>query len=96
MSQFAVTARFEVKSGHEKTFMVEMKNQARNSLLLEKGCHYFDVTVSTENAGIVLLYELYSDAAAFDIHLNSDHFLAFIDKVTPMIDGKIIETWEKV
>jgi len=95
MNDFAVTARFDVKPGQEAAFMVEMRKQAANSLKLEPDCHYFDICVSSNDPTAVLLYELYADAAAFDVHLASNHFTSFLETVTPMILGKEIKTWDR-
>ncbi len=94
-SRFAVTARFDVIPGNEAAFMTEMKKQAENSLNFEPDCHYFDICVDVDNPGRIILYELYEDAAAFDAHLASRHFANFIETVTPMISGKVIERWNR-
>ena len=94
-SRFAVTARFDVLPGNEAAFMTEMKKQAENSLKLEPDCHYFDICVDVDNPGRIILYELYEDAAAFEAHLASRHFADFIETVTPMISGKVIERWNR-
>ncbi|WP_373089220.1 putative quinol monooxygenase [Sneathiella sp.] len=96
MSKFAVTARFEVMSGREKAFMVEMKKQAENSLNQEPGCLIFDICINREDGSDVLLYEIYTDKKAFDDHLASRHFSAFIETVTPWITSKKIECWDRI
>ncbi|PHQ72110.1 MAG: antibiotic biosynthesis monooxygenase [Sneathiella sp.] len=96
MNDFAVSVNFDVKSGQELAFMEEMKKQAKNSLTLEPDCHYFDICVSPDDPGVVLLYELYTDAAAFDAHLASDHFVQFNETVAPMIAQRVITTWKKI
>ncbi|MEX0582730.1 MAG: putative quinol monooxygenase [Sneathiella sp.] len=95
-SRLAVTARFDVVPGKEAAFMTEMKKQAENTLSLEPGCHYFDICVDVDNPGRFILYELYEDAAAFDDHLASHHFMDFMETVTPMITAKEIERWNRV
>ena len=40
-------------------------------------------------------YETYTDKDAFDIHLQSDHYLAFNEEVTPWVKEKIVTQLEK-
>jgi quinol monooxygenase YgiN len=91
----AVLVWFEVKPEHRNEFMSAMLTQAENSLNLEEGCRYFDVCTSDEQPDRVFLYELYTDAAAFQAHLDSDHFKAFADTVAPWITGRTIENWHR-
>ncbi|MCF8467777.1 MAG: antibiotic biosynthesis monooxygenase [Sneathiella sp.] len=95
-SRFAVTARFDVIPGKEAVFMKIMKAQAENSLSLEPDCHYFDICVDVENPGRIILYEAYSDAGAFEAHLDSRHFAEFLEAIAPLITGKVIERWHRV
>ena len=62
---YAVCVTFRLKPGTSETFMPLMLDQARNSLALEQECHRFDVCAS-DDGQTVFLYELYTDAAAFD------------------------------
>ena len=45
------------------------------------GCHHFNVDVSRENPNFVYLHELYDDRAAFDVHLQSAHFISFNENI---------------
>ena len=47
------------------------------------------------NKNIVFLYETYTDKDAFDVHLNSKHYLAFNEEVTPWVKEKIVTQLEK-
>ena len=40
-------------------------------------------------------YETYTDKDAFDIHLNSKHYLSFNEEVTPWVKEKIVTQLEK-
>jgi len=50
----------------------------------------FDICVDSEDAGKILLYEVYSDKSAFDLHLQSDHFKQFDSEVKDMVKEKTI------
>ncbi|MEP4032395.1 putative quinol monooxygenase [Roseibium polysiphoniae] len=93
---FAVTVTFKIKGGEMPNFLPLMENNARLSLERERGCHRFDVCTDPCREDEVFLYEVYSDRAAFDLHLASDHFLSFDKEVSEMILNKSLATFERV
>jgi len=90
---FVVTVYFTIRNGKAEAFMGEMKQQARNSLRLESGCHLFDVCVDEEDEHRIFLYEIYASRAAFDDHMASEHYQAFAGVVSPWVDDKKVEFW---
>lgn len=56
-------------------------DKVRVSLKLEADCHVFDVCVDTERENFVLLYEVYTDRGAFEVHLGTRYFLDFDTRV---------------
>ena len=92
---FIVTVNFIVEPAHREEFAPAMYAQAANSLNLEPDCHVFEVSIATDDECSFLLYEKYTDAAAFDLHLKSDHFIEFNDLVTPWVVGKTVGTWDE-
>ena len=93
---FAVCVALKIRAQDQAHFLKEMQANARNSLEREPDCHRFDVLTDPDRPGDVFLYELYSDAAAFDAHLASDHFRAFDQTTQSMIEHKSVQTWTKV
>lgn len=93
---FVVTVTFEIKSENVDQFMAAMILQAHNSLTREKDCLQFDVCRDRKNRERVFLYEIYSDRAAFDAHLQTPHFLDFDKTVAPWTESKLAEQWERV
>ena len=87
---FTVIVDFTIKSGFEAVFEKAVLEQARNSVKLERDCHKFDVCQDPKQAGNFLLYELYTDKLAFDLHLKSLHFLSFDELVSPWIETKSV------
>lgn len=92
---FAVFVTFEIKPGHRDAFMVRMLKQAEDSLEKEKDCGVFEVWVNSNNPNKVQLYEVYLNAAAFDVHLESPHFKNFAAAVEDMIISKDIQTFDQ-
>ncbi len=93
---YAVLVKFEVKLGSENTFKPLMLKQAENSLKLEPECHYFDVSQDDDSPNFFYLYELYTSRAAFNEHLESNHFLSFIDAVSDILLDKVILTGNRI
>ena len=92
---FVITVKFEIYEKDTEKFKVRILQQARDSLELEKDCHEFDVCHDPNNKNIVFLYETYTDKGAFDVHLNSKHYQAFNEEVTPWVKEKIVTQLEK-
>ena len=93
---YAVTVTFEVAAEHTESFHEAVLAQAENSVRREEKCRQFDVCTDPERPGVIFLYEIYDDAAAFDDHLASDHFKAFDAAVAPWLTAKTVETWEVI
>lgn len=92
---FVVTVTFVIKRENLDEFMPVMSRQAHNSLTREQGCLQFDVCQDQKNPERVFLYEVYSDRAAFDAHLQTEHFLGFDKTVGPWTISKVAEQWER-
>lgn len=93
---FAVCATFQIDPAQMAAFMPLMHTNAQASLTHEEGCHRFDVLTDPARPGDVFLYELYTDAAAFQTHLESAHFKVFDQAVASMITEKNVRTYEEV
>lgn len=93
---FVVTVTFQIHSAHLQDFHQAITTQARNSLELEPGCLQFDVCFSDDEPDCCFLYEIYTDKAAFDDHLNSEHFIAFNRRVESWTKRKVVRYFERV
>ena len=90
-----ITVVFEIKPEHADEFRVAMEENARLSLELEPGCHQFDVAFGIDDPTVCFLYELYTDKAAFDVHLGMAHFKSFDAKVTPWLASKTVHAYTR-
>lgn len=93
---FAVTVTFAIHPNHWDQFLLAMHDNAATSLAQEPDCVQFDVATDPDHPHEVFLYELYSDAAAFQTHLSSAHFKQFDQAVAPMIAAKNIRTYREI
>lgn len=92
-ASFVVTVQFGIHPEHYAQFMREMVANARASREREPGCVVFDVCEDPAQPGQVFLYEIYTDAAAFDQHKRETHYLEFDRKVSPWVQQKAITTY---
>ena len=95
-SMFAVVVVFELEAEEADRFLPLMLENAATSLSVEEGCHQFDVATDQSRPGEVFLYEVYSNAEAFEAHLATDHFEAFSAATASMIRNKEMKTFRQV
>ncbi len=93
---FVVVVEFELQPGQAAAFRERVARQAADSLEREPGCHVFDVCVDPARDDRVLLYEVYTDRAAFDAHLQSAHFAAFDREVADWVANRLVRTFARV
>ncbi len=93
---YVVTVEFAIDPPQFDRFLPLMLDNARRSRENEPGCRQFDVCVDDARPGIVHLYELYDDRAAFDAHLASPHFVSFAAATQAMITERAIQTWRRI
>lgn len=96
MARFVITVDFLLQTGALDPFLALIKDNAKKSLELEPGCHRFDVLVQKGMPDHILLYEIYTDRAAFDVHLKSAHFAAFNKASAPYVREKKVTEFEYV
>lgn len=68
MGQISLVVDYQIKPGQRDNFVKRVRQHGRTCLDREPGCLRFDVLVPREDGDRVLLYETYSDQAAFDAH----------------------------
>ena len=93
---YVVLVEFTARPGHEDDFRRRVRQQAADSLKNEDGCHVFDVCADPERADRIVLYEVYTDSAAFDAHVASDHFKDFDGAVRPWVADKSVRILERL
>jgi quinol monooxygenase YgiN len=89
-----ITVRFVVKQQHLSALNARIRQQAKDTLEREPGCHRFDIGTAADDPRNIFLYEIYEDAKAFDLHLASAHFQAFNADTQDWIESKAVERWD--
>ena len=93
---YVVVVEFTIKPEFCARFRERVEQQARDSLELESECHVFDVCVDPARDEFVLLYEVYSERAAFDTHLESAHFMDFDKMVRDWVESRQLACYERI
>ena len=92
----AVCVDFEIDPASLDVFLTIVQNNASDSLANEVGCHQFDITQDLQNPTKIFLYELYDDAAAFDLHKKASHYLEFNQLASEMATAKSVRLLQKI
>ena len=71
---FSLVVQMEVRPERREEFLAGMTANAEASVRDEPGCLRFDVCSVDGDQNRFLLYELYTDAAAFAAHKAAPHF----------------------
>ena len=90
MSGFVVIVDFRLKPGVRSRFRELIDANAIASVRDEPGCRRFDVIEVEGDGDRILLYEIYGDAAAFEAHCRTPHFLSFDGESAAFIDHKLV------
>ena len=77
MPPYVITVDFYLHAGTLEPFLKLIKENAAKSLTEEPGCSRFDVLIEKGAPDHIVLYEIYRDRAAFELHLKSRHFAEF-------------------
>jgi (4S)-4-hydroxy-5-phosphonooxypentane-2,3-dione isomerase len=64
----------DVVPGQIENYLAALKENGAAAVQSEPGCREFNITVSQKDPNHVFVFEVYDSAAAFDAHLNTDHF----------------------
>lgn len=93
---FVLVAEFKIRPDKVEEFGRLIDRQAKESLELEPDCHQFDVCQAEGDPSKFLLYELYSDRAAFEKHRSMSHTVKFLGEVDPMIAERSIRGFNRL
>jgi quinol monooxygenase YgiN len=77
MSGYVILVDFLLKPGSKAEFRRAIDANAKASCRTEAGCRQFDVVEPRDDPDRIVLYEIYDDRAAFEVHLKTPHLAAF-------------------
>lgn len=86
---FSLVVQMEVRPGRRAEFLDGMAANAEASVRDEPGCLRFDVCSVDGDEHRFLLYELYTDAAAFEAHRATPHFAQWRTVAEQVLAGQV-------
>jgi (4S)-4-hydroxy-5-phosphonooxypentane-2,3-dione isomerase len=86
---FSLMVQMEVRPGRRAEFLAGMAANAESSVRDEPGCLRFDVCAVGSDENRFVLYELYTDAAAFEAHKASPHFARWRTVAEQVVVGQV-------
>ena len=90
MTPFVIVVDFRLKPGTRQAFRRLIDSNAKASCRNEPGCRHFDVLEPADDADRILLYEIYDNRGAFDVHLKTAHYADFDAASRSMIAEKAV------
>jgi quinol monooxygenase YgiN len=84
---FVLVVNIRIKPENVERFMpmvLENARAARN----EPGCKQFDVLVDPQDKAKVMLYEIYNDEKAFEVHQQTPHFKKYLAEAVPLLASR--------
>jgi quinol monooxygenase YgiN len=85
---FVIIAKFRIATDKRAAFAALVDKQAVNSVKLEPDCQYFDVCQDEADPDLFVLYEIYTDAKAFDTHRTYPHYKEFQAAIAAMVSDR--------
>ena len=61
----------------------------------EPGCRQFDVLVDPADRTKVMLYEVYDDDKAFEVHQQTPHFKKYLAEAVPLLASRERQVWQR-
>lgn len=86
---YAVFVTININPDRVEEFTQASFGDAEGSVRDEPDCFRFDILQDSETASRFYLYEVYRDEAAFEVHLQTPHFLKWKSTVEEMFDGEL-------
>lgn len=93
---YVVSVEIVIKPERVAEFLPLILENATASLRQEPGCQVFDVCQAPDDETQFLLYEVYDDEAAFQLHLKTEHFLKFDRQTASDILSKTVRIFARL
>lgn len=90
MPKPTLVVQFQVKPQRMAEFLAIIRPHAAGTLADEPGCERFDVLTAADGAPTVILVEVYTDQAAYDLHRASERLQRTRAAYQDMIEGRTL------
>ena len=84
----------KVKPENVESFMDQVLENAR-AARSERGCRQFEVLVDPEDKTSIMLFEVYDDQKAFDVHQAGAAFKKYVAEAVPLLASRERHFWTK-
>ena len=91
---FVLVVNIRIKPESVDKFMQALTVNAREART-EPGCKQFDVLVDPQDKTKVMLYEVYADEKAFEVHQQGAAFKAYVAEAVPLLASRERAFWRK-
>ena len=88
MSAVVLFVELDIVPGQRVAFLARAREHRGNVHKNEPDCQRFDISVPDDEASRVRLYEVYSDQAAFDHHMETEYMKAYRADTGPMVANR--------
>jgi quinol monooxygenase YgiN len=90
---FVLQVNLKLKPENVEAFVKQVLENARQART-EPGCKQFDVLVDPKDRTKMMLYEVYADEKAFEVHQQSAHFKRYIAEAVPLLASRERTVWK--
>lgn len=84
---FILAVNIRIKPENVERFMARLLENAR-AAREEPGCRQFEVLVDPADRTKVLLFEVYDDQQAFEVHQQTPHFRKYLAEAVPLLASR--------
>ncbi|WP_251420928.1 MULTISPECIES: putative quinol monooxygenase [Lactococcus] len=91
---FLKFAQIEVKDGEQKIFETSVIDNMRKSMKEEVGVLAMYALKDNQNLKRYYFFEVYADAKAYEVHLETEHFLTYISETKDLLIDKKLSDLE--
>ena len=92
---FVLEVKIRIKPENVDKFMGMLAENAKGARS-EAGCKTFDVSVDPSDKTSVMLYEVYVDEKAFQVHQETPHFKKYLADAIPLLAARERKFWKRV
>lgn len=85
MSRIALIVQLRAAAGKRDVLLGFARRQARNTVENEEGCLHFDVLVPRDSDDRIVLYEIYRDEAALDLHRKQPYSVKYFEETAALV-----------
>ncbi|HEX2650158.1 MAG TPA: putative quinol monooxygenase [Burkholderiales bacterium] len=92
---FVLQVNIRIKPENVDAFMQKLAANAA-SARKEAGCKQFEVLVDPQDRTKVMLYEVYADEKAFEVHQQQAAFKTYVAEAVPLLASRERAFWRRV